>query len=190
MVVGTKSFGKGSVQTILPLSNGGSMRLTTAKYLTPKGRSLHGTGIDPDVICEEESVSKVMDGLAAQGRFTDFAKAYLVEHPDYTPKEAAPRAAIKVSESKWQVLKPETKQDLLLEDFQAYLDKHGKRLDLDDLGRERVHLLARLNEELTRKVSGEDAARVVALMDDTQVSQALSVLKVEHIVASLRSKGR
>src|SRR5438876_914637 len=48
VVVGTQSFGKGSVQTIIPLSDGSGLRLTTAKYFTPKGRSIHGKGITPD----------------------------------------------------------------------------------------------------------------------------------------------
>jgi carboxyl-terminal processing protease len=51
-VVGTQSFGKGSVQTIIPLSDGAGLRLTTAKYFTPKGRSIQGKGIAPDVIVE------------------------------------------------------------------------------------------------------------------------------------------
>jgi len=50
MVLGTQTFGKGSVQTILPLSDGSALRLTTAKYYTPKGRSIQNTGIDPDII--------------------------------------------------------------------------------------------------------------------------------------------
>jgi carboxyl-terminal processing protease len=48
-IVGTQTFGKGSVQTIIPLSDGSGLRLTTAKYFTPKGRSIHGKGITPDV---------------------------------------------------------------------------------------------------------------------------------------------
>jgi carboxyl-terminal processing protease len=51
-VVGTQSFGKGSVQTIIPLSDGSGLRLTTAKYFTPKGRSIHGKGITPDIVVE------------------------------------------------------------------------------------------------------------------------------------------
>ncbi len=49
IVLGTKSFGKGSVQTIIPLSGRGAMRLTTSRYYTPSGRSIQGTGIEPDI---------------------------------------------------------------------------------------------------------------------------------------------
>ena len=51
-IVGTQTFGKGSVQTIIPLSDGSGLRLTTAKYFTPKGRSIHGKGITPDIVVE------------------------------------------------------------------------------------------------------------------------------------------
>ncbi|WP_316015496.1 S41 family peptidase [Roseobacter sp. HKCCA0434] len=50
IIVGEKSFGKGSVQTIMPLQGNGAMRLTTARYYTPSGRSIQALGIEPDVI--------------------------------------------------------------------------------------------------------------------------------------------
>ncbi|HEX2056088.1 MAG TPA: S41 family peptidase [Nitrospiraceae bacterium] len=50
VIVGTTTFGKGSVQTILPLGDGSGLRLTTAKYYTPKGRSIQSTGITPDIV--------------------------------------------------------------------------------------------------------------------------------------------
>ena len=49
ILLGTRSFGKGSVQTVIPLTGGGAMRLTTARYYTPSGRSIQGLGITPDV---------------------------------------------------------------------------------------------------------------------------------------------
>ena len=52
-VLGTKSFGKGSVQTIIPLAENGALRLTTALYYTPSGKSIQGTGIHPDVRVEQ-----------------------------------------------------------------------------------------------------------------------------------------
>ena len=53
IIVGTKSFGKGSVQSILPMANGTAIKLTTARYFTPKGRSIQAKGIDPDIIIED-----------------------------------------------------------------------------------------------------------------------------------------
>src|SRR5437773_3492213 len=52
VVLGTKTFGKGSVQTILPLDDNSALRLTTARYFTPKGRSIQATGIVPDIVVE------------------------------------------------------------------------------------------------------------------------------------------
>ena len=53
LVVGTKSFGKGSVQSILPMNNGTAIKLTTARYFTPKGRSIQAKGIDPDIVVDD-----------------------------------------------------------------------------------------------------------------------------------------
>ncbi|MEM6811866.1 MAG: S41 family peptidase [Pseudomonadota bacterium] len=64
LVVGMPSFGKGSVQTIIPLPGHGAMRLTTARYYTPSGRSIQAEGIDPDIEIENARLTKI------NGRFT------------------------------------------------------------------------------------------------------------------------
>ncbi len=61
IIVGEKTFGKGSVQTIIPLRDGSALRLTTSKYFTPSGRCIHGLGIDPDVVVPAED-HKPRDG--------------------------------------------------------------------------------------------------------------------------------
>jgi len=53
IVIGTKSFGKGSVQTVMPLRGNGAMRLTTARYYTPSGRSIQALGVSPDIVVEQ-----------------------------------------------------------------------------------------------------------------------------------------
>ncbi|GGG70083.1 peptidase S41 [Salipiger pallidus] len=53
VVVGTKSFGKGSVQTVMPVRGDGAMRLTTARYYTPSGRSIQALGVSPDIVVEQ-----------------------------------------------------------------------------------------------------------------------------------------
>ena len=65
VVLGTQSFGKGSVQTIIPLSDGSGLRLTTAKYFTPKGRSIHGKGITPDIVVEGPKTTAAVSGEGA-----------------------------------------------------------------------------------------------------------------------------
>lgn len=62
VIVGTTSFGKGSVQTILPLGDGSGLRLTTAKYYTPKGRSIQSTGITPDIVVKLPTPATAKDG--------------------------------------------------------------------------------------------------------------------------------
>jgi len=62
ILVGTKSFGKGSVQTIIPVSGGGAMRLTTARYYTPSGRSIQALGIEPDIAVQQAKLEKVASG--------------------------------------------------------------------------------------------------------------------------------
>lgn len=55
ILLGVKTFGKGSVQTVIPLKDGSAVRVTTSKYYTPSGRSIHGEGIIPDVVADERA---------------------------------------------------------------------------------------------------------------------------------------
>ena len=59
IVMGTATFGKGSVQTVIPLTGHGAMRLTTARYYTPSGRSIQAEGIEPDIIVEQAKVEPI-----------------------------------------------------------------------------------------------------------------------------------
>jgi carboxyl-terminal processing protease len=59
IVLGTQTFGKGSVQTIIPLPGHGAMRMTTARYYTPSGRSIQAEGIEPDIIVEEAKIEQL-----------------------------------------------------------------------------------------------------------------------------------
>jgi carboxyl-terminal processing protease len=77
-VIGTRSFGKGSVQTIIPLGANGAIRLTTARYYTPSGRSIQAKGIDPDVVVEQELPQELQSKL-----------------PNRSPSEASLRGHLK-----------------------------------------------------------------------------------------------
>jgi carboxyl-terminal processing protease len=59
IIIGAKTFGKGSVQTILPLSSDSALKLTTARYYTPSGRSIQAEGITPDIVLETIEVAQV-----------------------------------------------------------------------------------------------------------------------------------
>src|SRR6476661_4922892 len=74
VLLGTKSFGKGSVQTIIPLPGHGAMRLTTARYYTPSGRSIQAKGIDPDIIVEAAKIEKTPEKGEKAATATDLKK--------------------------------------------------------------------------------------------------------------------
>ena len=72
-VVGSRTFGKGSVQTLLPLDNGDSVKLTTARYYTPSGKSIQALGIQPDIVLRAEK-------NAANGGRPEYSEATLPRH--------------------------------------------------------------------------------------------------------------
>src|SRR6202795_1278095 len=90
VVMGTQTFGKGSVQTILPLGHGTAIKLTTARYYTPNGRSIQAKGITPDIIVEEATVTE--GEAAARLREADLER-HLANPQGGTPevKQPAPQ---------------------------------------------------------------------------------------------------
>jgi carboxyl-terminal processing protease len=91
VILGTKSFGKGSVQTIIPLAGHGAMRLTTARYFTPSGRSIQAKGIEPDILVEPAKIEKV--AAAGPGRREADLRGAL-KNPDakvVTPEKQEPK---------------------------------------------------------------------------------------------------
>jgi carboxyl-terminal processing protease len=87
VIVGVETFGKGSVQTILPLVDGSGLRLTTAKYYTPKGRSIHGVGITPDIVVK----GKQTGTAPIRERDLDKNLRSKEETPVMTPEPPAPK---------------------------------------------------------------------------------------------------
>ena len=94
VVVGTQTFGKGSVQTILPLADGSGLRLTTAKYYTPKGRSIQSTGITPDIVVKPQTPPTVAKAGEKPGEKDAETKAPKPNAPAPPPKpeEQAPKS--------------------------------------------------------------------------------------------------
>ena len=83
VVLGTQSFGKGSVQTIIPIAGHGAVRLTTSLYYTPSGRSIQAKGISPDIVVEQARLE------AVQGRRDSRSEASLRNHIEVSDKERA-----------------------------------------------------------------------------------------------------
>jgi carboxyl-terminal processing protease len=95
VVIGTTTFGKGSVQTILPLADGSGLRLTTAKYYTPKGRSIQSTGITPDIVVKPQPVTLAKAGdkekaLEKTGEKDKEGNGKMAKPPAPPAKEATP----------------------------------------------------------------------------------------------------
>ncbi len=99
IIMGTKSFGKGSVQTILPSGDDVALKLTTAKYYTPLGRSIQKTGIDPDILVEQVELKKLNGDSSAR-------------------KEADLRGAIDNEQKSEKKKNKENKDEGDLEDYQ------------------------------------------------------------------------
>ncbi len=74
VIMGSKTFGKGSVQTILPMENGSALKLTTARYFTPSGTSIQAEGITPDIVLEDVRVSSKKDSGISRIKEADLAR--------------------------------------------------------------------------------------------------------------------
>ena len=99
VIMGTKSFGKGSVQTIIPVSNGAALKITTARYYTPSGRSIQASGIVPDIVTEEARITK----SEAADRLREADLARHLENGDETAK---PKEGPKKEDKKDETGKP------------------------------------------------------------------------------------
>jgi len=118
VVVGTRSFGKGSVQTIIPLGSNGAIRLTTARYYTPAGRSIQAKGIDPDVVVEQELPEELKQAAkATQPRGEASLRGHLKNNEGestgssaYVPKEKEKDSQLKYAMDLLHGLKDEQKK--------------------------------------------------------------------------------
>jgi carboxyl-terminal processing protease len=111
IVLGTQTFGKGSVQTIIPLGSQGAMRLTTARYYTPSGRSIQAVGVTPDIVIEQGKFEAASTDPSGR-RERDLRGAL-----DTKPDEKAPED-VKKEESKPEAAKPDEKKDAKTADKQ------------------------------------------------------------------------
>ena len=117
VILGTQTFGKGSVQTILPLSDGSAVRLTTSKYYTPSGRSIQAKGIEPDIKVGEDQYAYVKEKdlaghLKGEGEGEE-------EEEDKAKKKHKKAKKIKLDEDGFEA--EEDKEDVQLDRALEYL---------------------------------------------------------------------
>ncbi len=111
IIMGSKSFGKGSVQTVLPMKNGAALKLTTARYYTPSGRSIQAEGIIPDIQLGHVKVTAL-----EKSEFAPIKEADLSGHLE---NGAAEKSADKVEDPE-ELTDEEKRSQLLNEDYQLY----------------------------------------------------------------------
>ncbi len=90
VVIGTTTFGKGSVQTILPLSDGSGLRLTTAKYFTPNGKSIHSIGVQPDIVIDPKP-AQLAKQESSEGKKDESAVGSPAPAPTKPPAPSVPQ---------------------------------------------------------------------------------------------------
>ena len=112
VVMGTKSFGKGSVQTVIPTPSDGAMRLTTARYYTPSGRSIQAKGIDPDIVVEPAKIEQIDEIRIGE----EDLKGALV-NPDNQKKSVTPDPTINPETGKPKT-RDELEKDSAKQDYQ------------------------------------------------------------------------
>ncbi len=168
-IVGEKSFGKARVQSVLRLEDGSGLKLTTAYYLTPKGRNIDEKGIEPDIEVKLPTLPKIISKIASKGYFRGFSQRYLLTHPDVN-KEFRVKLAY-------------------LDEFSSFLKE--KKFDLKEKEwREVVPEIKReLRIAIIRQALGEKIAYEVIKDGDPQFQKAVEVIKKELEKKALAQAG-
>lgn len=177
VIVGQKTFGKGSVQTIIPLGDGSALRITTARYLTPKGQLIHGNGITPDLAVDSFEPNEFMLKMRGGNYFKEFALFYLKRHPKGEEAQVN-NETVKVSEKSRSKLKPKTKDELLAEAFQQWLKDQNVEINLIQWNEDLRFILGEIRQEIAEKLEGVKAARRLKLEIDPQVQRAKDAIKI------------
>jgi len=158
-IVGDKSFGKGTVQSVLALEDGSGLRLTTAHYLTPKGRNIDEKGIDPDIKVELPTLPKIVSKIASKGYFRGFSQKYLLAHPDVN-------RGFRV-------------KDKNLGEFSSFLKEKKFDLEEKEWREGLLEIKKQLRIAIIRQGLGEKVAYQITRDEDPQFQKAVEVIKEE-----------
>ena len=163
VIMGTKTFGKGSVQSIYSLTDGSGLRLTTAYYYTPSGKKIHEKGIEPDVVAEDAVFSELIYKLAYQEHFANYAKQYVKNSP------------------KLDLTNKFTIDDKMVEEFAREVRVKGFTISEADTLTNKEGIKKQLKIEIVRALLGEEAAENEITEQDEIVKKAEDLIKVFEI---------
>ena len=153
IILGTRSFGKGSVQTIIPFSGHGAIRLTTAQYFTPSGRSIQQKGIEPDIMVEQAT----LETISAQRRRREENLRGSLQNPNESSDDNAVARPDKEPSTKDQ--EDEKKKDIE--------SKNGTQKE--DTQKE--------SEASSKKSDGDDGTKIADKPEDYQLSRAIDLIR-------------
>lgn len=158
LILGTQTFGKGSVQTILPLSDGSGLRLTTARYYTPSGRSIQASGITPDI--ELEYVAPKESVKASEAKETTIT--------------------IREKDLKNHITNPTVSEpEIIMEEIKG--SEEGANVTSKGTTEE-------LKGEAKNKAEDDTASKIKVLVDDdNQVRQAIQLLKSWDVISQIKT---
>jgi len=117
IIMGTQTFGKGSVQTILPMNNGAALKITTARYYTPSGRSIQAEGITPDIALENVRVAAIEPQL---DRIKEANLSGHLENPNGDSKEAQSASEDLANDNNDKKNDSKPKEQLVKDDYQLF----------------------------------------------------------------------
>ncbi|MBU4310751.1 S41 family peptidase [bacterium] len=157
IIIGEKSFGKAKVQSVLTLEDGSGLRLTTAHYLTPKGRNIDEKGIDPDIKVELPTLPKIVSKIASKGYFRAFSQRYLLTHPGV--------------DQKFRV------RDKDLDEFSSFLKEKEFDLKETEWSEGLPEIRKQLRIAIIGQALGETVAYQVTRDEDPQFQKAVEMIK-------------
>jgi carboxyl-terminal processing protease len=163
LILGTQTFGKGSVQTILPLSDGSGLRLTTARYYTPSGRSIQASGITPDIELEYIAPKESEKTTTAEETTITIREKDLKNHIT-NPNDSEP---VKINMKEIKV--PEEDMNVTV---RGVSDKGTKEEN---------------KEKTVDKAEDDSAEKIKILLEDNQVRQAIQLLKSWDVISQLKT---
>jgi carboxyl-terminal processing protease len=168
LIVGTQTFGKGSVQTIIPMSNGAGLRLTTARYYTPSGRSIQAKGIEPDIVVEALPQEAPAEPVKKKDSKPQFIREKDLRHhitdsgtPDEGDKAIEPTGSDKDKDKPGAEAKPQ-KERTALEKAEDEAKEIKERLAKDNQLRTALMILKGVTVYSEFKLGGVNTASVSA----------------------------